>query len=103
MDALQILVYSRKGCCLCEGLEQRLQKLKLEMFSPRLELSVIDIDHEGISESLRTRYDLEVPVIVLVLKSPTKLVELPRVSPRLKGDGLARWLQKACTKAIESG
>ena len=94
-DSRRLLLYSRAGCCLCEGLEQRLRDLNLEQGIHPLKLVVVDIDAPDCSALLRARYDLEVPVLVL------EETELPRVSPRLSGDGLRNWLQKVC--AIEPG
>ena len=51
---------------------------------------MVDIDTPDCAAPLRARYDLEVPVLVL------GETELPRVSPRLNGDGLRHWLQKVC-------
>ena len=89
-DSRRLLLYSRAGCCLCEGLEQRLRDLNLEQGIHPLKLVVVDIDAPDCSALLRARYDLEVPVLVL------EDTELPRVSPRLSGDGLRNWLQKVC-------
>ena len=89
-DSRRLLLYSRAGCCLCEGLEQRLLDLNLEQGIHPLKLVVVDIDAPDCSALLRARYDLEVPVLVL------EETELPRVSPRLSGDGLSNWLQKVC-------
>ena len=89
-DSRRLLLYSRAGCCLCEGLEQRLRDLNLEQGIHPLKLVVVDIDAPDCSALLRARYDLEVPVLVL------EETELPRVSPRLNGDGLRNWLQKVC-------
>ena len=91
-DSRRLLLYSRAGCCLCEGLEQRLRDLNLEQGIHPLKLVVVDIDAPDCSALLRARYDLEVPVLVL------EETELPRVSPRLSGDGLRNWLQKVCAK-----
>ena len=41
----QLTLYSRAGCCLCEGLESRLRDLDLLGLS--IELAVIDIDASG--------------------------------------------------------
>ena len=89
-NSRRLLLYSRAGCCLCEGLEQRLRDLNLEQGIHPLKLVVVDIDAPDCSALLRARYDLEVPVLVL------EETELPRVSPRLSGDGLRNWLQKVC-------
>tara|TARA_B100001094_G_C18107431_1_gene759188 strand:- start:978 stop:1286 length:309 start_codon:yes stop_codon:yes gene_type:complete len=91
IESLQLTLFSRKGCCLCEGLEQRLKDIDLSRFEPPLSLEVIDIDGPGIEPDLRIRYDLEVPVLALQGKP------LPRVSPRLSGEGLFNWLQRLCS------
>ena len=81
-------LYSRQGCCLCAGLEERLRQLDLD--SLQLTLTTVDIDHPDTPSEWKARYDLEVPVLELDNK------ELPRVSPRLSGDGLLKWLVKHC-------
>ena len=81
-----LVLYSRRGCCLCEGLEERLRQLDLVALD--LELQVIDIDASAVSPALKARYDLKVPVLALADQ------ELPRVSPRLAGEGLFNWLQR---------
>mgnify|MGYP001343645107 FL=1 len=91
IESLELTLFSRQGCCLCEGLEQRLKDLDLSRFEPPLNLEVIDIDGPGIDPELRIRYDLEVPVLALQGKP------LPRVSPRLSGEGLFNWLQRLCS------
>ncbi|WP_244281643.1 glutaredoxin family protein [Synechococcus sp. UW105] len=90
------MLYSRQGCCLCEGLEQRLRSLDLGTLEPPLVLEVIDIDAPGTDPVLKARYDLEVPVLAFAS------IALPRVSPRLQGDGLYAWLQRACSSALGS-
>ena len=96
IEPLKLTLFSRQGCCLCEGLEQRLQELDLHCLRPPLVLDVIDIDAEGIEPELRSRYDLEVPVLALQDQP------LPRVSPRLSGEGLFVWLQRLCTTVAGS-
>ena len=81
-------LYSRQGCCLCAGLEERLRQLDLD--SLQLTLTTVDIDHPETPSKWKARYDLEVPVLALDQK------ELPRVSPRLSGEGLLKWLVKYC-------
>ena len=51
-----LVLYSRRGCCLCEGLEERLRQLDLVALD--LELQVIDIDAAAVSPALKARYDL---------------------------------------------
>ena len=88
----ELVLYSRSGCCLCEGLEQRLRELDLAALA--LTLLVVDIDADTVAEELRARYDLEVPVLHLDGDA------LPRVSPRLSGDGLFNWLQRALSNPV---
>ena len=83
---MDLLLYSRQGCCLCEGLEQKLLALE-----PRPNLSVIDVDGDP---ALQARYGLEVPVLALARPGGAEPLPLPRVSPRLSGDGLQRWLMQ---------
>ena len=80
---MALLLYSRQGCCLCAGLEEKLRAL-----DPPLELLVIDVDHDP---ALQARFGLEVPVLALE-RPPGEPVTLPRVSPRLAGAALERWL-----------
>ena len=82
MVALRL--YTRSGCCLCEGLEERLRAL-----DPAPVLELVDVDGDP---ALQARYGLEVPV--LLLRSSAGDRELPRVPPRLAGAGLQVWLQK---------
>ena len=90
----ELVLYSRQGCCLCEGLEQRLIALNLAGLG--ITLQVIDIDGHDVPAALKARYDLEVPVLV------AQGQELPRVSPRLAGEGLFNWLQRALSNPAGS-
>lgn len=87
---MELLLYSRQGCCLCAGLEDRLRALE-----PPPLLTVIDVDGD---ETLQARYGLAVPLLALSRSDGSPQV-LPRVSPRLSGDGLARWLQQQLADA----
>ncbi len=95
-----LILYSRAGCCLCEGLEQRLRSIPLQRLVPPQELHVIDIDSNEVSEELRANYDQQVPVIALWMEDTKKRVEFPRVSPRLNEEGLFLWVQKVISKSI---
>lgn len=79
-----LLLYSRDGCCLCDGLEERLRALV-----PPPPLEVVNVDRDP---QLQARYGLEVPLLAVVRQGRPEL--LPRVGPRLAGDGLQRWLRK---------
>ena len=94
MNSEVLILYSRKGCCLCEALEKKLSNISLGDLNPSLELSIVDIDSEKVSTEIQRKYTYEVPVIVLYSKKLLKRIELPRVSPRLKEDLLLSWIQK---------
>lgn len=86
-----LVLYSRVGCCLCEGLEERLRALE-----PPPLLQVVDVDGDPV---LAARFGLEVPVLARLLapaspaEPPAAAVRLlPRVPPRLAGAALQRWL-----------
>ena len=61
-----LVLITRQGCCLCEGLEEKLRALALP-------LELRDVDRDPL---LQARYGQEVPVLLLSGR------ELPRVSPR---------------------
>ena len=103
MSGFLLILYRRKGCCLCEGLEQRLSSLSLQDLTPPLSLHVIDIDASETPKELRARYDLQVPVMLLGATDLKEIIELPRVSPRLNGDALYQWLEKLLVKIFGSG
>jgi hypothetical protein len=79
-----LLLYTRQGCCLCEGLAEKLMALPIP---PRLRLMDVDGD-----PSLQRRFGLEVPVLAQLLPGGERL--LPRVPPRLAGEQLRRWLSQ---------
>ena len=83
-EASPLRLYTRQGCCLCEGLRERLEGLEP---APRLLPLDVDADPE-----LRARYDLRVPVLALQDSAEGSWRDLPPVPPRLSGDRLARWL-----------
>ena len=97
-----LILYTRVGCCLCEGLEQRLKAISLKEINPSLNLRVIDIDSDEATERERVNYDLIVPVMLVVLEQKNRFFELPRVSPRIKEKELLFWLQKRINKIFDS-
>jgi hypothetical protein len=84
-------LYTRAGCCLCEGLEERLRAL-----DPPPLLELVDVDGDS---ALQARYGLRVPVLAraggfIAAGAPPALawVDLPPVPPRLGGERLQAWL-----------
>ncbi|WP_216918839.1 glutaredoxin family protein [Synechococcus sp. CCAP 1479/9] len=82
----ELLLFTRQGCCLCEGLEEKLGAL-----DPPQPLQLIDVDTDP---ALQGRYGLSVPVLAVAAGADGPLRELPRVSPRLAGAQLQAWLIK---------
>ena len=95
MNSEVLILYSRKGCCLCQTLEKKLSNICLENLNPSLALSIVDIDSQEVSLDIQMKYTNEVPVIVLDSTRLLKKIEFPRVSPRLKEDMLLAWIQKS--------
>ena len=81
-----LLLFTRQGCCLCEGLEEKLGAL-----DPPQPLQLIDVDTDP---DLQGRYGLAVPVLAVAGSDSDPFRELPRVSPRLAGAQLQAWLIK---------
>ena len=100
MTEYKLILLTRKDCCLCEGLEERLDKLSLDELETPIKLCVRDIDSQDVSNADNARYSLEVPVLLLELDSPLIRFELPRVSPRLAEEALLSWLQKTIAGKI---
>ena len=94
MNSELLILFSRKGCCLCETLEKKLSNISLISLNPPLILSVLDIDSKEVSEDIRIKYSNEVPVMVIDSNILSKIIEFPRVSPRVKEDLLSSWIQK---------
>ena len=94
MNSEVLILYTRKGCCLCQTLEEKLSNICLENLKPSIVLSIVDIDCKKVSLDIQIKYTNEVPVIVLDSARLSKKIELPRVSPRLKEETLLSWIQK---------
>ena len=94
MNSEVLILFSRKGCCLCEALEKKLSNISLINLNPSIVLSVIDIDNKEVSIDIQRKYTNEVPVLVLDSNKLSRKIELPRVPPRLKEDLLFSWIQK---------
>ena len=93
---VQLLLYTRTGCCLCEGLEERLRALE-----PPPDLETLDIDADP---DLQDRYGLRVPVLAVVAAGTSApLRELPWVPPRLAGTRLIDWLRRQGIEISGSG
>ena len=94
MNSEILILYSRKGCCLCQTLEEKLSNICLRNLKPSIVLCIVDIDSNKVSLDIKMKYTNEVPVLLLDSNKLSRKIELPRVSPRLKEDLLLTWIQK---------
>lgn len=58
-SSVEVLLYTRQNCCLCDEAKQQLRELQKQA---RFELHEIDIDQDS---ELRQRYNDEVPVVFI--------------------------------------
>ncbi len=82
---MNLILYSKPGCHLCEGLAEKLALVKAISF----ELEIRDITTR---EDWFTAYQYEVPVLCQKLPNREKI--LPRLSPRASAAKLEEMLQK---------
>ena len=94
MNSEVLILFSRRGCCLCETLEKKLSEISLINLNPPIVLSVVDIDSKEVPIEIQKKYTNEVPVLILESNKLSRKIEFPRVSPRLKEDLLLSWIQK---------
>ncbi len=86
---MHLILYTKPGCHLCEGLQEKLSKVTLLQF----ELEIRDITTNDRWWQL---YQFEVPVLAQKLDSAENAAEkiLPRLSPRASVTQLEQLLQK---------
>ena len=99
---MYLILYTRQGCCLCKGLEERIENLSLQKLVPPLKLVIIDIDSEDASDMERKQYNYQVPVLSIGFEAKAQRFALPRVSPRLTGEKLLAWLQRSVANLLET-
>ena len=90
---MRLILYSKPGCHLCEGLQEKLEQIEGDEFELELELEIRDITtHPDWFQA----YQYEIPVLCRVISTGDKIVEapLPRLSPRANVGQVERMLQK---------
>ena len=97
-----LILFSRKGCCLCEALEEHLLNISLTKLDPSVVFKILDIDTTDVSLEERRLYTNDVPILVLDSNKLARKIVLPRVSPRLKNDNLFLWLQNKLNNCYQS-
>ena len=88
---MQLILYSKPGCHLCEGLQEKLQQIRGLSF----ELEIRDITTR---EDWFQAYQYEVPVLCLMATADASIhppeQHIPRPSPRATVQQLEQMLQK---------
>ncbi|MDJ0704367.1 MAG: glutaredoxin family protein [Leptolyngbyaceae cyanobacterium MO_188.B28] len=90
---MQLILYSKPGCHLCEGLQEKLEQIEEGEFELEFELEIRDITTRP---DWFQAYQYEIPVLCQVISTGDKIVEapLPRLSPRSSVGQVERMLQK---------
>jgi hypothetical protein len=83
---MRLILYSKPGCHLCEGLQEKLAQIKALSF----ELEIRDITTD---KNWFAVFQYEIPVIHFVTDEG-KEQAIPRPSPRLSVEGLEKFLAK---------
>ncbi|OIP78450.1 MAG: thioredoxin family protein [Oscillatoriales cyanobacterium CG2_30_44_21] len=86
---MKLILYSKQGCCLCEGLLAKLEQVKNVEF----ELEIRDITTNS---EWRDRYEYEIPVLCLI-NDQQQEQELPRFPPRSPVNKLEELLERSKT------
>ena len=86
---MRLILYSKPGCHLCEGLQEKLEQILAAGNLASLKLEVRDITS---CEAWFEAYQYEVPV--LFLETADREFMLPRPSPRATVRQLEQMLQK---------
>jgi glutaredoxin len=96
---MRLILYSKPGCHLCEGLQAKLEQIR----SLQFDLEIRDITTR---EDWFQQYQYEIPVLLLERRQTAEpahspaysslppLIPLPRPSPRASVQQLAQMLQK---------
>jgi hypothetical protein len=84
---MRLILYSKPGCHLCEGLQEKLEQIR----TLNLELEVRDITTR---QDWFTAFQYEIPVLFLESPPPHPPTPLPRLSPRATISQVEQMLQK---------
>ena len=84
---MHVMLYSKPGCHLCEGLQEKLEKIQELDF----ELEVRDITT---NKDWFAAYQYEIPVLCRYSVTEEKQEILPRLSPRASVEKVQQMLEK---------
>ncbi|MFE4105106.1 glutaredoxin family protein [Almyronema epifaneia] len=91
---MQLVLYSKPGCHLCEGLQEKLAQLR----QPEFDLEIRDITSRPDWFQV---YQYEIPVLCVLHHTESGVAEepLPRLSPRASLAQVEQLLQKYLSKS----
>jgi glutaredoxin len=87
MKQMRLILFSKPGCHLCEGLQEKLEQIQ----SLKFELEIRDITTH---EDWFAAYQYEIPVLYLVEDGAEAATPIPRPSPRATVKQLEQMLCK---------
>ena len=87
---MQLVLYSKPGCHLCEGLQEKLETIIQMGNIPSLELEIRDITTR---DDWFKAYEYEIPVLFYTGEDGDNLKPIPRPSPRITVQKLQQILQ----------
>ena len=91
---MRLILYSKPGCHLCEGLQEKLEQVR----SPQVTLEIRDITTR---EDWFQAYQYEIPVL-LAVSDAESLISIPRISPRASVQQIEQLLQRHLLKNSEN-
>lgn len=86
-DTMQLILYSKPGCHLCEGLHEKLEQISDLAF----ELEIRDITTQP---EWFDAYQYEIPVLLCVAAGTDEAIAIPRFSPRASAAHIERILRR---------
>ncbi|XP_021748826.1 uncharacterized protein LOC110714592 [Chenopodium quinoa] len=94
-NSRKLILYSKPGCCLCDGLKEKLSAA-FSLSSPTDPLHDVDLQIRDITTNpeWERAYQYEIPVLAKLLPDGTE-VTLPRLSPRLGVEVIQRKIGEA--------
>lgn len=89
---ITLILYSKPGCHLCEGLQEKLEKI--QVISDKLGAFQLEIRDITTREDWFQTYQYEIPVLFKFSDSDNTEHHIPRPSPRMSVTQLEQLLQK---------
>ena len=92
---MRLILYSKPGCHLCEGLQEKLEQIQ----SLHFELEIRDITTR---DDWFQAYQYEIPVLFMADATSPHPIPISRPSPRASVTQLERMLQKYLSESSEN-